>query len=186
MRESPVVLTGSVASPEPLLYRRVRARGTWHAEGQVFIDNRIRDGRAGFHVVTPLRLEGRREALLVNRGWIARGREYPAAPQVAVPTGRVEVSGIATLPPARVLELSPETVTGNVWQNLSLPRYAQRMRVELLPVLVLADPPAAGLARVEEKPDAGVAKHLEYALTWFALAATVAALWLALNLKRAP
>mgnify|MGYP006137474463 CR=1 FL=1 len=40
---------------------------------------------------------------------------------------------------------------------------------------VLADVPAPGLARVEEKPDAGVAKHIEYALTWFALAATVLA-----------
>lgn len=184
MRESPLVLTGSVPRPEPLLYRRVRARGTWIAEGQVLIDNRIREGRAGFHVVTPLRLEGQREAVLVNRGWIARGRDYPAAPRVAVPSGPVEVSGIATLPPARVLELSPETVSGNVWQNLSIARYAQRMRLEVLPVVLLADTTAPGLVAVEEKPDAGVAKHLEYALTWFALAATVAALWIVLNVKR--
>jgi cytochrome oxidase assembly protein ShyY1 len=37
---------------------------------------------------------------------------------------------------------------------------------------------------VTEKPDAGVAKHVEYSLTWYALAATTLALWLAMNLKR--
>ena len=184
MGESPVELGGSVPAAEDLLYRNVRARGTWLAQGQVFIDNRIRAGRAGFDVITPLRIANRREALLVNRGWIARGPEYPAAPAVPVPEGLVEVSGVATVPPARVLELSPRTVSGNVWQNLSIPRYAQRMRIEVLPVVVLAQAAAPGLAAVEEKPDAGVMKHVEYALTWFALAATVLALWIAMNLKR--
>ena len=185
LNESPVMLTGFVADAAPLLYRRVRARGTWMPEGQVFIDNRIREGRAGFHVVTPLRIEGGAHAVLVNRGWIARGAEYPRPPPVAVPAGPVEVAGLATRPPARVLELSPHTVAGDVWQNLSIERYAQHTRIAVLPVVVLADVPATGLAAVREQPDAGVAKHVEYALTWFSLAATVAVLWIALNVKRA-
>ena len=36
------------------MYRRVRASGEWIAERQFFVDNQIRDGRAGFHVITPL------------------------------------------------------------------------------------------------------------------------------------
>ena len=185
LAEAPLTLTGSVPDAAGLLYRRVRARGSWIAEGQIHIDNRIHAGRAGFDVVAPLRLEGRREAVLVNRGWVARGPQYPAGPPVEVPTGVVEVTGLATRPPARVLELSAETISGSVWQNLSIERYAQRMRLELLPVVILADTPAPGLARVEERPDTGVAKHIEYALTWFALAATVLVLWLVLNVKRA-
>lgn len=183
--ESPVVLTGAVPDAQPLLYRRVRAAGEWIAARQIFVDNQIRDGRAGFNVITPLRLEGGDEAVLVNRGWIARNAaEYPRAPAVAVPAGRVEVAGLATRPPARYRELSPETVSGNVWQNLSIEKYAAASGLRLLPVVVLADTPGAGLAPVREKPDAGVAKHHEYALTWFALATTVLVLWLALNLRR--
>ena len=90
-----------------------------------------------------------------------------------------------TLPPRRFVELSADTVTGSVWQNLSIERYAARTGREVLPVVVLASPPAPGLAAVEEKPDTGVAKHQEYALTWFSLAATVVALWVGLNLRRA-
>jgi surfeit locus 1 family protein len=184
-RETPVVLTGPFADPQPLLYRRVRASGEWIPEGQVFIDIRIGEGRAGFHVITPLRLAGTKDAVLVNRGWIARGAEYPKAPRVPVPPGAVEISGIATIPPRRVLELAAETVSGNVWQNLSIERYRERTSIPVVPILVLSEAPAAGLAPVRESPDAGEAKHREYALTWFSLAATTLALWIGLNLRRA-
>ena len=183
VREAPVQLTGSVPSAEPLLYRRVRAAGAWIPERQIFVDNQILEGRAGFHVVTPLRLEGG-AAVLVNRGWIARDAGYPRAPAVAVPAGRVEVAGIATLPPARVLELSSETVFGDVWQNLSIDRYRSASGLDVLPVVVLADTPAPGLAAVRDRPDAGAAKHEEYMLTWFSLAATAFVLWVVLNTRR--
>lgn len=185
-RESPVVLTGSFADPQPFLYRHVRASGEWIPEGQVFIDNRIDGGRAGFHVITPLRLSGTKDAVLVNRGWIARGAEYPKAPPVPVPSGGVEISGIATVPPRRVLELASETVSGSVWQNLSIERYRERTSIPVVPILVLAEGSTLGLVPVRENPDAGEAKHREYALTWFSLAATTLALWIGLNLKRAP
>lgn len=183
-RETSVVLTGSVPGAEPLLYRHVRAAGAWIAERQFFVDNQVVGTRAGFNVITPLRLEGREEAVLVNRGWIARDGAYPRAPQVAVPSGRVEVSGLATRPPARYRELSSQTVAGNVWQNLSIERYATESKLALLPVVVLADVPGPGLVPVREKPDTGVAKHIEYALTWFALALTTLVLWIVLNVKR--
>ena len=185
MAEAPLRLTGAVPSAEPLLYRHVRAAGRWIGERQVYIDNRIHEGRAGFHVVAPLALEGGREAVLVNRGWVARDASYPRAPRVPVPEGPVQVSGIATLPPARVLELSSDTVAGDVWQNLSIDRFRDATGIAVLPVVVLADAPAPGLAAVRERPDAGAAKHEEYAFTWFALGATALALWLVLNVKRA-
>jgi len=184
IRESPVLLGGSSGPAEALLFRRVRARGTWIGEGQIFIDNQVEQGRAGFHVITPLRLAGSAVAVLVNRGWIARGPSYPQPPAVAVPAGEVEVQGLAALPPKRVLELSDETITGNAWQNLSIPRYEQRMRMTLVPVVVLAEQPAAGLAPVRARPGFGVEKHREYALTWFSLAALAAVLWIVFSFRR--
>lgn len=185
LHEMPVQLTGSVPSADPLLYRRVTARGRWVPEGQIFVDNQVHEARAGFYVVTPLRLEGRKEAVLVNRGWIARGAQYPRPPDAAVSAEPAEVHGLATLPPKRYLELSGETVSGNVWQNLSIERYRARTSIDILPILVLAENPGPGLVAIHETPDAGIARHREYALTWFSLAATTAVLWIALNLRRA-
>ena len=183
--EPPLHLTGPVPSAEPLFFRRVHAEGEWIADRQIYIDNQIHEGRAGFTVITPLRLRGSASAVLVNRGWEARGPQYPQAPGVEVPAGEVRVDGLATVPPARFLELSGETVTGNVWQNLSIERYRERTGLDVLPVVVLADPPAPGLAAFTERPDTGVAKHREYEWTWFALAATAFSLWVALNVRRA-
>lgn len=183
-REAPLLLAGPAGSAQDLLFRRVRAQGHFVPEGQVFVDNRVHGGRAGFHVVTPLAIRDGPTLALVNRGWIARTAAYPAAPEVPVPAGEQVVEGIATVPPGRVLELTEETVTANVWQNLSLERYAARMRREVLPVVILASPPAPGLAAVEERPDAGIARHREYSLTWYSLAATVVALWVSVNLRR--
>lgn len=184
-REPALALTRAGGSAEALVYRHLRAEGTYDAKGQVFIDNRQHQGRAGFHVMTPLRFEGG-GAILVNRGWVARTREYPKPPEVAVPPGPVAVAGLASTPSARFLELSAQTVTGNAWQNLSLARYRERTGIDVMPVVLLADPPAPGLARVDETPDLGIAKHHEYALTWLSLAITAIVLWVALNLRRTP
>ena len=184
-RETPVLLTGSVASADPLLYRHVRAHGQYQAAGQIYLDNQVHAGVAGYYVVTPLTL-GDGSVLLVNRGWIARGTKYPDPPPVAVPQGETDVSGLAVLPPRRFLELGPQVIAGPVWQNLSIDRYREVTHARTLPVVVLSDAAGAGLAAVREKPDAGVAKHQEYALTWFSLAATTLALWIVLNVRRAP
>lgn len=184
LRDRPVALAGQPAAVDDLLYRHVRASGRFVAEGQIFVDNRVHRGMAGFHVVTPLALAGGGALVLVNRGWVARTAAYPAPPPVPVPAGEVTVEGIATVPPKRVLELSAETVTGNVWQNLSLARYAERVRRPVFPVVVLADPPAPGLVAVTEQPDARIDRHREYSLTWYSLAVTVVALWVGLNLRR--
>ena len=183
VRETAVVLTGSVESAEPLLYRRVRASGDFQAAGQIYVDNQVLHERAGYFVVTPLQLRDG-AVVLVNRGWIARGPAYPDPPPAPPPAGTVEVTGLATLPPARFLELGP-AVSGNVWQNLTIARYRETTKSKVLPVVVLSDAPGAGLEAVHETPDSGVAKHREYALTWFALAATTLALWVGLNLARA-
>ena len=184
-RETPVRLGRSPAQPQ-FLYRRVIAAGRWLGERQFFIDNQVHAGVAGFAVVTPLALEGSDGAVLVERGWIARTAAYPRAPDVAAPQGDATVSGVATVPPRRVLELSTQTVSGNVWQNLSIERYAAASGLKLLPFVILEDNPPPQLTALHERPDAGVERHREYALTWFSLAATVLALWVALNVRRIP
>ena len=174
------VTSASQFSPS-WVFRRVRAQGVYQPEGQFFIDNRQDGGRAGFHVVTPLLLAGG-DILLVNRGWVGRTAAYPEPPDVPVPAGEQRVEGVATLPPKRFLELSKDVVAGRVWQNLSLDRYAAASKRPVVPAVVLASSP--GLAPVQERPDAGEAKHREYALTWLSLAITAGVLWVALNLKR--
>jgi surfeit locus 1 family protein len=187
MGEPPLQLTGPVGDPSAILFRRVRVDGEWIAEKQVFVDNQVEQGRAGFDVVTPLRIAGSDAVVLVNRGWIARSADYPRPPKVDVPPGRAHVEGLAALPPARFVELVPEeAIIGSVFQNLSLDRYRKWSGIDVLPVEVFADPPGPGLVAVHDRPDAGADQNRQYEATWFLLAATAGALWVGLNLRRAP
>ena len=56
--------------PPTLEFHPVTARGMWLPEQAVFADNKVHQGRAGFHVLMPLRLEGSDTHVLVNRGWL--------------------------------------------------------------------------------------------------------------------
>src|SRR6266850_3569370 len=68
--------------------KRVTARGEFMAERTVYLDNKLRRGRPGYEVVTPLRLS-RSMHVLVNRGWVAAPAERTRPPQMHTPAGEV-------------------------------------------------------------------------------------------------
>ena len=166
------------------VYRRAMAVGEFDRRGQIFLDNKSEGSVVGYHVVTPLVLEGTQRVVLVNRGFVARSPAYPRPPVVRVPDGRVEVRGVLSAPIAKFLELgSASPVQGDVWQNLTVERYRQHSGKDVATLVLLANPTASGLTPIVERPDAKVDKHVEYMLTWYSLSVTIVVLWVALNLK---
>lgn len=179
----PPVMLDALSRDPALRYRQASADGEWHAAGQIFVDNQVRNEVAGFHVITPLKLHGTDSYVLVNRGWIARGPSYPTPPATTVPVGRVSVTGLLTLPSTRFLELSDQSVLGAVWQNLTIDRYRVATKLDVLPFVLLAADTQPPMEKVTEHPNARASKHLEYMLTWYSLAATVIVLWVVLNAR---
>ena len=183
---APVQLASDTTDATLLKYSQVIAYGEWDLSGQICIDNKFDHDAVGFHVITPLKLAGTNRQILVNRGWVARTKGSPQPPTIAAPRGSVTVEGMLTLPSAKFLELSKTTIQGNVWQNLTLERYARETGRNVVPFLLLQKDTAAPLHPVTERPDARAEKHVEYMLTWYSLAATVVVLWLVLNIKLEP
>ncbi len=167
-------------------YRRVTAAGEWRGGAQVLIDNRVHQGRAGFHVVAPLALEDGR-VVLVDRGWIAAAAGAARVPEVAAPEGPATVAGRIALPSTRYVELGGAGNAGNVWQNLDPARIAAQTGLPLLPVVVEQDAagaPADGLVRAWPAPDTGVDTHRVYMMQWYAFAALAAGLWIGFEVRR--
>lgn len=165
--------------------RRVVARGTLAPKYTVLIDNRLRQGVAGYHVVTPLHLgEGR--YVLVNRGWVAAGADRSRPPQFATPQEEITVTGLAVVPTGRFLELSGSVAEGRVWQNLTLERYRGAIPIAIQPFVIQQAPegaPGDGLVREWPPPDFGVEKHYGYAFQWFSLAAAILVFWLVTHVR---
>ena len=164
--------------------RHVAARGTFVARDTFFLDNKVVRGAAGYHVVTPLRLEGGGAYVLVNRGWIAAG-DRSRLPLVPAPGGLQSIEGMAVVPSKRFLELAPEADSGNLRQNLVLSREQERLGLSLQPFVIEQTSDARdGLVRTWDRSDAGVERHRGYALQWYSFAALAAVLYVALGFKR--
>jgi surfeit locus 1 family protein len=91
-------------APEQLPLR-VSLHGEFDHARSVWLDNRQLDGRPGFWVVTPLKLDGA-GVVLVNRGWVARdAADRARRPAVGEPSGVVLIEGLAVTHVPRLLEL---------------------------------------------------------------------------------
>lgn len=177
---------GNAQLGQATLHRRVVLRGQWVAERTVWLDNRPMDGRAGFHVVTPLRLAGRSDAVLVQRGWAPRDpADRSRLPALTTPDGEVEVVGRIAATPSRLYELGAGSA-GAIRQNLDPVAFAAESGLPLLPLTVLqtAGDAGDGLLRHWPAPSFGLHKHYGYAFQWFALCALILVLYVWFQLVR--
>ena len=183
-----IAMPGTEADADALRFRRVIARGRYEPERQILIDNRVDQGRAGYHVITPLHLENSEMRVLVNRGWVAGVAGRHLAPTIATPTGIVEAAGVAVLPP-RFFTLGkattpPDGQWQSVWQNLDLPHYAAEAGFPVQPLILQLDAGNRdGFTRDWPRPDDRRQVNVGYALQWWAFAATTLALWLFFHLR---
>jgi surfeit locus 1 family protein len=165
--------------------QRVTLAGEFVDGATVFLDNRTRQGVAGFHVLTPIRIEtgSERRHVLVLRGWVERDlRDRSRLPPIRTPTGPVAIEGIAqaVLPQPMVLGDDPEPGPAErLWQRYTPRRYAEWSGLAMQPFVVRQiGGPEDGLARDWAAPGDGVDRHRGYAFQWFALATLAAGLWI--------
>jgi len=158
---------------------QVSVRGEFVAGRTVLLDNKTRRGRVGYEVVTPLKL---RDSLhvLVNRGWIERGR----ISELRTPAGEVQVEGIALEHLPHALELEKNT-GAKIRQNLDIAEFARETGLALQPrVIEQHGGPADGLLREWPRPGAGAEKNAAYALQWYSLAALAVVLAVVLSFRK--
>jgi surfeit locus 1 family protein len=176
-------------SPEPSKreYRKIEAYGRFLPQKTVLIENRKHLGQRGFHVITPFRLDGSGEIVLVNRGWIPHTRLDRAEP-LPTPTDSRPLTGVITLPEHPALELE-FTADANVetprWPYLTLDHFSRWSELEILPFAILQSPEdEGGFVRDWPQPQISDAMHIGYAIQWFAFAVIAMVIWLRLSLPK--
>lgn len=167
-------------------YTPVVLRGQYDLSRQILLDNRIHEGRVGVEVFTPLALDSG-GMVLVNRGWVAmeRGRRLPG---ISGPEGTVTVRGLVAPPPSAGVRLG-EVREPDDWPWLTpylLPDLARSaLEAPLADSVVLLNPDVPGGFKRDWAPAMlPPERHLGYAVQWFALALTVAAVWLLLTVRQ--
>jgi surfeit locus 1 family protein len=162
-------------------FRRAEVRGEY-LRTQFLLDNMLHDGVAGYHVLTPLRLAGRSEHVLVNRGWVPVGGDRRVLPEVAVGVEARTVSGRLERLPRPGLRLGASSDRSGrddgpvVLQYPTAAELSERLGEPLYDYELLLDPGSSdGYVREWEPPGIAPDRHLAYAVQWLALAVCAAA-----------
>jgi len=170
-------------------YQRVAADGAFlHDKEQFFFATH--DGQSGWYVYTPLRLADGR-FVFVNRGFVPFDRKSPATREQGQVVGEVSLVGLArTAPAAKPSSLVPDNQPAeNVfyWKDIAaMTANAGLDRASVLPFFIDAaksDVPGGypvGGVTIIDLPN----NHLQYAVTWYGLAAALAGVYLAMLLRR--
>lgn len=189
-REPALLLGAQPVSLEQIEFRRIRLRGRFVPDWNVFLDNRPYDGAAGFQVLTPFQLDDGQSYVLVNRGWTARNvADRMRVPAAVPPSGTLEIVGVARRHTGRLLQLgTPEPLRpGAIVQNAEIEEFARAGRWQMRPFVIeqISDV-GDGLVRDWLRPSSGADKHRAYAFQWYALAGTALMFFFVTGFAREP
>ena len=170
--EAAVALAGEGRDPS---YYRVRVDGRFHHAKELYL-YAVSDGRVGWHVITPLETEDG-DVVLVDRGFVPDELKDPSARALGQVENVVTVTGIVRTPETQTVFTPDNEAKVNRWFWRDLAGMARSMfpggTTEVAPFFLEADKseapggwPKGGQTRLEIPNN-----HLQYAITWFLLAA---------------
>ena len=183
---APLAVETVLASREAVDFRPLRASGSFRHDREFYLAARSYQGKLGYHVVTPLVLNDGRTTVMVDRGWVPVDRRDPASRPLGQIAGAVSVTGIARLPPRPGVFTPDNRPEQNQWYWIDITAMAQLAgAAQVAPFVIDAAAdnspgglPIGGQTRITLSND-----HLQYAITWYALAVVLAVIYL-VSLRR--
>lgn len=168
-------------------FRTVRAAGRFLHEKEMYLAARSFRGNAGYHVLTPLAQDDGR-TILVNRGWIPLDRKSPASRKPGNPAGEAAVEGYLRAESGPGWFTPKNEPEKNFWFFVDIAAMAkahgigkvERYYIEAGPAENPGGFPVGGVTRFEIPND-----HLQYAITWYAMAIIGIVIYLLYHRRRA-
>ena len=171
LSNSPVALSKCISNVNRSFYscdyRHIKVKGHLWSDNIFTLLAKTYRKQAGAHILVPLMLENNK-AVLINLGWVPQ--KFPVR-ELSF-NEEVIISGIARIPNNQGWFIPNNDPLRNQWYWIDLAEMSRIVGVELSPVIIEAvmgpDPtslPIGGQTRIRLPND-----HLQYAVTWFALA----------------
>jgi surfeit locus 1 family protein len=166
-------------------YRPVRLHGTFRHGDEIQVYTLLSEprGRAsgpGYWVLTPLDLAAGGGTVIVNRGFVPSARIDPSTRPEGQVAGEVFVTGLVRAPDLGNLFTPADDAATGAWFTRDPDKIAAAKGLtNVAPLIVDADaaPVPGGLPQGGETRLTFPNRHLEYALTWYGLAATLLAMF---------
>lgn len=169
---------------------RVEAFGHYDPVRHVLLDNRIWNGRAGVHALTPFQLSDG-SWVLVNRGWLPLPPDRRALPAVPTDAATRTIHGRLVAPSTDGARLGEaDALVNDRWPQLitylELADVGEVLAESLQPWIIQldADDPSGFADRQWSAAVMEPAVHGAYAVQWLALCAAALIIWITLGLRR--
>ena len=167
-------------------YRRLAIEGRFLHDKELHLTGRTFEGSAGFHVVTPFRLEDGR-ILLVNRGWIPENRRSRASRPESLVAGRISLTGLLREDRRRGYFVPDNEPHNEVWLYVDTGQAANHR--ELGSVLPYYADAIRGPRPYRLPIGANTVltvrnEHLQYAATWYLLALSLLVIYIIYHYQR--
>jgi surfeit locus 1 family protein len=185
---APVPPPRSLTEAAGMQFRRVTVEGEFLHDREILRIAAGPTGGSGYAVITPLRqADGR--AIFVDRGFIPADLKAPGKRAAGQPAGPVRVTGVLRLPPSAKPSwfLPDNRPERNYWFWLDLPAMAAADRLSnVAPFYIVADatPNPGGWPKGRDPAEPLPNNHLQYAITWFALALAALSVYLLSQRRR--
>jgi surfeit locus 1 family protein len=181
----PVSLDEALAMGGAAQYRRVLLDGWFLNDKESYVYASGPGGEPVYHVLTPFETRDGR-ALMVDRGIVPTGLADPAK-RARGQLGERVMIGVWRIPNPPGFFTPPPDAAHRIWYSRDVAAMAAAARVKLAaPVVVEADaaPNPGGWPKGGQTQVAFRNEHLQYAITWFALAAALFAVYIAFHISR--
>lgn len=184
----PLLINGDIKFDEKLNYRIAEVEGSYNLSRQIFIDNKIYQGKTGVYVMTPFKLKNSEYSVLVNRGWVPMAIDRAALPKIKTPTNILKLSGKIKVLGKKPFMVGEKFQSNEGWpalmQWVNLTDIENKSGLKLLPYIFLLDEKEqSGYVRDWKPVVMQPEKSTSYAVQWFALALALVIIYIVVNLK---
>ncbi len=186
LQAPPMSAAQALAMGQRAQYRRVALAGRFANSKESYVFGTDANGAPAYHVIAPFTLHDGR-TLLVDRGMVPERLRDPRTRPAGELTGEQHIVGVWRVPDAPGLFTPAPNLARRIWyaRNVAGIANADHVRVAA-PVVVEADaaPNPGGWPKGGQTVVTFRNEHLQYAITWFGLAAVVLGGWLAFHFSR--
>lgn len=180
----PPVPVSEIMGEKDIRYRAVFLQGKYDNDRTFLLDNRVKNGRVGYEVISPFILADEK-IVLVNRGWIAAPKLRSELPTVPAVERVAALTGMVYRPFVEAQKVSAD-VSQDEWprvvQSVNFAEIAKQLGKSIPSFTVRLNEGVAG-SLLTGWPTVNVEprKHIGYAVQWFAMALALFILTLIAN-----
>lgn len=147
-------------------------QGYFDNQHSFLLENQIYLHRVGYEILTPIKLNGGKKIILVNRGWVSQGKDRKQLPRIPKFDNLINLHGLILFPSK---SFSFKSVDETAW-----PKRIQTINPEFLKknnfqpyIIVIKHKSAYSLIPNWQPIVLPASRHYAYAFQWFGLSLTL-------------